>query len=57
MFQVLATGTDKRFWEVKKEYKYRSQAVAWCWLHGYVVSVGRYGCQLNGNAVIVEKDD
>lgn len=38
----------------KKIYKYRIQAVMWCFLHGYVNNCGRFGLCLNDKVEITE---
>lgn len=40
-----------------KEYPFKLQAYIWCWLNGYVISMGRYGYALNGRVEIQEVEE
>ena len=54
MSWLVIGGSDNLFM-ILKEYPYRSQAVAWCWLNGYVNSFGRHGYRLDGRVRIMER--
>lgn len=47
-WQVVGTSLNN----VIKEYPLKAQAVAWCWLNGFVIDMGRYGYHLDGRVEI-----
>lgn len=51
MYQIIKQG------KVIKEYPFHQQATIWCWLKGYVYSVGRYGYILDPAISIKETND
>ena len=55
MSWVVLGGESPNLKMILKEYPYRAQAVAWCWLNGYVNFCGRHGYKLDERVRIVEK--